>query len=279
MTTETATSRVIAAQVFDPTQPRLFSKPKASDPAKHIVVSCSCESCPLLAQKKCVHISLFQSCPYGDWDETCGPTKRAKNFVAWMRERKAQHNVGWDLERPPTRLEFIGDYVYVPYAHAAHESQLSFIRGAFLRRSDWTIETVLALIDHRPRAIFGGEIASYQKESVPLLIQHIREVDPDMWRQLISVRPQYDVAPNYVGRTALIRTLAHPISISPYKDEYPVAWEWNGKTLTTTSQHAYGSTWGHIKAESVAIEIVPAVNAAVTVEHNAWVTPDTVFVD
>jgi len=274
-------SKVIASRVIDPREPALFFKRKKSDPAEHFTITCSCESCPLRNRGECATIGVFSGfCPYGSKREETGPTQRAAKFGSWIRERKAMHpGIGWHLGIPTKKLAFVGEYVYFPYSHADSCKAVPFYRGGWIKRESWTLENVLTLIDFRPTALFGGEIASYQKESVPLFISHIRELDPEMWKQLIAARPQLDVTPNYVGRKALVKTLAYPITIPPHKAEYPVVWEWNGQTLTTTSRDAYGSTWGHIEAASVATEIAPSDKASVVVRDNAWVTPETVFVD
>jgi hypothetical protein len=173
----------------------------------------------------------------------------------------------------------VGEYVYLPYAHAGMCEAVT-IKGDFLKREDWTLKAALTLIDFRPRAIFTGDvISSYQREQVPRLIAHIRECDPDMWAQLIAARPELDVAPNYVGRTALLRTLAHPITIPAKNASYPVSWLWDGETLTTADKDAYWTSFGGVKAESLVLKIVPAKDATVTVADNAWVTSETVFVD
>lgn len=273
-------SKVIASRVIDPRQPALFYKPKKSDPARHLTITCSCEACPLRDRGECATLGVFGGfCPYGTHRDEDGPTRRSSKFGLWIKERREMYpGVGWDVGLTTNKLAFVGDYVFVPYAHADMCKAIKF-RGSFISRQDWTLANVLTLIDHRPQSLFGGEITDYRAKSVPLFIQHIRELDPEMWRQLIAERPSLDVAPNYVGRKALVKTLAFPITIPPYDARYPVEWIWNGKTLRTTSMDAYSGTWGHVKAESIAAEIVPSDKAHVVVKDNAWVTSDTVFID
>lgn len=275
------TSKVIASRVIDPREPALFFKRKKSDPAEHLTITCSCESCPLLARGECATIGVFRTyCPYGSKREETGPTMRAAKFGAWIRERRAMHpGVSWNVGIPTTKLAFVGDYVYLPYSHADDCKAVPFHRGPWLNREDWTLENVLKLIDFRPQALFGGEITDYRVKIVPLMLHHIRELDSDMWRQVVAARPQLDVVPNYVGRKALVKTLAFPITIPPYDNRYPVQWQWDGKTLRTNDRDAYGSTWGHVDAESVTVEVVPSAKATVVVKDNAWVTPETLFVD
>lgn len=290
MSTETAgqtATRVIAATTIDPTQDRLFTKAKKSDHAESRTVSCSCESCPLLAARQCVVVTIFGHCPYGRYRVETGPTGRSGKMREWLAEKKKEHEgVGW-LGYPPERLAFIGDYVYLPYTHMDMCKSVMFQRHSsafvpgirFIPRESWTLETVLTLIDFKPQNWGGYVITDYGLKSVPLFIQHIREQDAEMWMALIAARPELDVAPNYVGRKALVRTLAAGITIPPKDARYPVSWKWDGETLTTTDRNAYEDTWGGIKPASLELRLKPSDDAGVVVRDNAWVTPETVFVD
>jgi hypothetical protein len=200
--------------------------------------------------------------------------------------RKRAKEVGW-LGFAAKKLAFIGDYVYLPYSHADMCKSVPFLSHSafvvsgrpFVKREDWTLTNVQLLIDFHPQALFGGEIRNYQKEEVPLFISHIRELDPAMWAELIAARPEFDTAPNYIGRKALLHTLAYPITIPPHDSRYPVLWRWDGETATTTDKDCYSNTWGKIDQESLVLSVKPSKLATVKVSDNAWVTPDTVFVD
>ena len=273
--------RVVAAKVYDPKAPSIFGKSPKSDRATYSELTCSCASCPLLANRQCVQTQILGGyCPYGNYRTETGPTQRAGSYWEWVSEHKeqAKQRGGW-LKFPAEKLAFIGDYVYIPYSHADMCEAVFTKRKTFLPKADWTIENVLRLIDFRPRDWFGGEIKSYQADKVPLLIAHIREVDPAMWTELIAKRPQLDKPQNYVGRKALLRTLASPITIPPYDNRYPVSWTWDGEYATTTDKDCYGSTWGKLPADELRLKLKPRKDAAIIVSDNAWVTNETVFID
>lgn len=281
-------SKLIAATVYDPRQPSIFGKGKKSERAEYKQIFCSCDSCPLRAKRQCIQISLFRThCPYGEFRTETGPTQRAASYYGWVKDReKLAKQLGW-MTFATNKLAFIGDFVYVPYSHADMRRDVPFTRHSavfvsgtpFLKREDWTIENVLKLIDFHPQAMMGGEILSYQREEVPKLLTHLREVDPAMWEQLIARRPEFDTEPNHVGRKALLRTLAYPITIPPYDKRYPVAWHWDGEFATTTDRNGYEKTWGRIDPEAVEVKVKPAKNAEVVVADSSWVTNETIFVD
>ena len=152
-------------------------------------------------------------------------------------------------------------------------------RQPFVSRKDWTLSTVLALLNHCPQAMMGGTIHAYQKESIPAFLAHLQEVDPDMWDLLIQEKPELDKPLDYVGRKALLRTLNHPIEWTTKHDRYPVKWVWDGEWLSSSDVNAYDKTWGQIALDEVEIKGKPEESAVLIVQDNAWVNEGTQFVD
>lgn len=284
-----STATVIHANVFDPFGSVLF-KTKATDRAECQTITCTNLECPLLAKGQC-HIrgGLFgNTCPYGTSRRESGPTKRAAGCSSWVREKREQHKGVRFLQPASNQMAIIGDYVFLPYAHMTmcqtvpFKSRSGFFSSgdAFLPREVWTIETVLELLKHRPQAVMGGEITCYQKEEVPKFLLHLREADPEMWKQLIAVCPQYDVQANHVGRQAVLQTLKHPIkwTQTSSRGEYPVHWEWDGETVTTTSKNVFNTTWAGLEAESLEVKVKPKPRTVIVVKSNDWVDANTEFV-
>jgi hypothetical protein len=279
--------KVVSRRVFDPV--RSFFKQPANSRAECSTIRCQLDKCPLRDVGSCTYSPIlgWDACPYGKFSKENGPTKRARSVHKWVADKKAEFPDAPRLGSPPRKLAFIGDYVYLPYAHMTNNEEVPFLgesgalkKGrAFLPRSGWTIDTVLSLLDFLPQALFGGEIKSYQEKEVPKFRDHLRELDPGMWQQLVEKRPDYDTTPDHVGRTALLRTLNSPIEWETKHDRYRVRWKWDGSTLFTTSANAYDSTWGKIELESVEIRGVPAADATLKIQYNAWVNEGTQFTD
>lgn len=274
---------------FDPTGPRLF-KGKANDRAEFQYVTCCLGECPLRDAKTCAtRAGLFgASCPYGRVGRSTGPTARAKSFSKFEKDAKAEFSGVPYLDRPTEKMAFVGEYVYLPYSHmnmnksvwGEKSSGLLSSGSDFLPKSQWTMETVVSIINFRPQALFGGEIRAYQKESVPKFLTHLRECDPEMWSALVAKNPHLDSQSNHVGRKAFLKTLKAPIKwLRPYNGQYPVLWSWDGEYLTTTSEHAYNSTWGHVKAVVADIRLKPDETTTVEVQSNDWVLETTRFLD
>lgn len=281
-------TKIIHANVYDPSAPSIF-KSKANDRAECQTITCINESCPLLARGECfMRGGLFGNrCPYGSAKRHKGPTKRAAKFHAWIREQKEEHKGVPFLQPAQNKMEFIGEYVLLPYSHMTMCDSVPFKSRAgfassgdpYLPREFWTLKTVIALLNYRPMAMMGGEIVSYQREEIPKFLLHLRELDKDMWQQLITAIPQYDVEANHIGRKAVLATLNHPIEWTEVdkKYNYPVHWKWDGETLTTDSMNVFNATWGKVDIDSVVVHAKPKPLASVVVRSNDWVNERTEF--
>lgn len=280
------TYKIVSVSIFDP-RITLF-KSLSKDRATCRTISCSLEKCPLRDDGTCSYAPImgWDACPYGQFNLINGPTKRARSIGKWIADRKAEHAGIPKLGYPESKIKFLGGYVFLPYAHIEMNESVPFLRHStfassgtrFVLRNQWTIDVVLSIAMFKPQAFFGGEILDYQKVVVPKFLLHLREADPSMWKALVERRPELDVAPNHVGRTALLKTLNSPIEWDS-GSQYPVRWKWDGSILTTTSKNAYDSTWGALPLESLELRGIPADDAKVKVLDNGWVNEDTKFLD
>lgn len=282
----TTTRTCVSRHVWNPAK-SLFRQ-DANARAKCTTIFCELETCPLREAGACMWVDLCCTrCPYGQITTETGFTRRARKFSRWIQDRKDEYPDVPHLTYPKMRMAVVGEYVYLPYAHMAMCEAVPFGEHAgfmcsgtrLLPMPEWTVENVLRLIDFRPRAMMGGEITSYQKEAAPLFLLHLREEDAVMWQQVTAARPELDVAPNHVGRKALLKTLISPIdwTVVYRSGQYPVEWNWDGQYVTTQSPNAYNNIWGEVKAESVEVRLVPSDDAEVEVLHNEWVNDETVF--
>jgi len=272
-------SLLVSAFVRNPND-SLFKSPK-NDKAECICVHCSCPQgkCGLQARGECSilgGIMLSKVCPYGRLTREQGFTTRAQKFSSWIADRKKQHENTPSLNHATVKLAVVGDYMFLPYAHMPE---------SFVRLANWNSSVAVCLLERRPKDFFGGVIQRYQAEIVPLFASHLREECPEIWREVIAMRPAFDTEPDHVGRKALVRTLKPGIQwrvAGRYASKYPVEWTWDGTNLSTTSRHVYNDVWGGIgrgRDDNIHIRMTPSEDATVVVQDNAWVTDDTVFVD
>lgn len=282
---------IVSARIFNPAT-SIFKQPKSARP-ECTTITCTLASCPLRDAKTCMLTPLlgWTRCPYGRIQTESGPTRRAAGYSKWISDRRERYAGTPTLGYPATKMAFVGDYVYLPYAHMTmckevpfpqHDSM--FVSGTgLLSKADWTFDTVDKLIRFRPRTYIDmREVVDYQQKSVPLFLFHLREVDPDMWEQVAAEHPELDTPADHRGRKALLRTLKAGISWTTSggnRSSYPVTWRWDGSLVRTCSEHAYNKTWGDLSLSELEITATPDENAAIAVMDNCWVTEHTVFVD
>lgn len=280
----------VSCSIRNPAKDIIFKSKK--DKASCGRVDCSLDECPLRKKGECekIHIIGIGACPYGKYLFEQGPTQRSMGYSKWLMKREEENKGIPCLRSPAKKIAFIGDYVYLPYYHMSMNMSVPFLEHSnsfcigspFIKREHWTIDTVLKILSFRPQALMGGEITSYQRESVPQFLAHLREEDKGMWSELIKVKPELDVAPNYIGRKALLNTLNFPIewTVKNEKYGYPVTWKWDGRVLTTDSKNIYSSTWGgDIKMKDIVLTGTPDEKTAIDVFDNSWVNEKTVFVN
>lgn len=288
--------KTIHFSLYDPTSgPHIFGKPKANEPTSVRTINCSnSENCSLYKKGECAALPvLFGShCPYGYFSKLNGPTKKAKSFRSWQEEQRQKYQGAGRVNHATKKLAIVGDFVYIPYSHVNMNETLPFDRHGgfmrsgtdFLKLSDFTLENIQKILDFRPQALMGGEITSYRKEELPKFLYHLQEVFPLLYSQLLDLRPDYvqkfglDKPKNYVGRTALLKTVNPCTFVTDgYEGKYKVTWVWDGTKATTNSEHAYGS-WGRLKDyDKMTVEIVPGDKTEMTITDNSQVGPQTVF--
>ncbi len=218
----------------------LQGEPRASQ-ASSITIECNYDECPLFAEHRCVcRDSVY--CPYGTVFLSPGPNFRDKDHAHWCKQKLKCYQAVPCLDPAARKLAFIGDYIYLPY-RGLGAPYLWPEFPEFISVRDWTFQWVSRWVPGQP-----------------LLLSHIRELDPRMWGKLLAADPELFDELNYVGRRAYLQTLNTPITFRGPIDKV-VKWTWDGQQLT--------SSW----------EIAVEADTLVTVEHNAWVNDNTKFVD
>ncbi len=262
-------------------------------PLEASIVYCDkSETCSYFKNNQCLNIRapFSGSCKYGKVRTVTGYTSRAKKYYDFKKEWE-NHEKYSKLKYPPRKMGVIGDEVVLPYPHInikENENGSLAIEGpmlfsnkiAFVDISKFTAEFINKLCTFRPQAIMGGEITSYRRETVPLLLAHLKEVMPDKYAEVKSKYPGLIKEINYVGRKALLNTIK-PCNIAYKSRQYPQfneEWYWDGEILTWVN--GYVSSFSITKDYEVSeIKIKPSEKSTITITNNEQVTEKTVFVD
>ena len=277
--------KTIHCHVYNP-QNSIF-KTGANDRAQSFVVRCDkTESCSLFARGRCLHRNVLGPyCVHGKQTSEVGPTKRAKNFHKWISEKTIPVELGkGSLEgSSPDSFERVEGYVAVLFPHVAMNEGVPFSSKAgvfytgkpFIKNEDWAPSVVVSMLKFRPQALFGGEIASYQKEVVPKMMLALSRFDPPMLEKVLAldpaIRQRWDEMPkSMIGKKALLRTLG-PGEVTNDK----IRWKWDGTKLTHIS--GYDPLFLHMPRESFVLEVVPKKDAIACATDDSQITGDTIF--
>ena len=248
--------------------------------------------CSYYKSGRCLNVTAFFSsrCKYGRVSVAHGYTSKAKKYYEF-NSRWRGHEKYCKLRYPSKKLGLIGNIVVFPYPHIYIEELENgefklngpgFWGGsiAFIPYEKFTADFINKICTFRPHAIMGGEIKVYQRETVPLFLAHLREVLPDRYTQVKAKYPGLIKEINYVGRTALLKTIApsHVFYKSKSYPQFNEEWYWDGEILRYESGyvHDFSVTKDY---EIVEIKIKPTDKSKIVISDNAQVTSDTVFVD
>lgn len=247
--------------------------------------------CSYYKSGHCLNVTApFSSrCKYGRVSISHGYTSRAKKYYEFG-SRYRKHDKYNKLNHPPKKLGFIDDTVVFPYAYIrireAENGEPSIDNPgfggniAFISYEKFTADFINKICSFRPQAMMGGTITDYQKKEVPLFLAHLKEVLPERYAEVKAKYPDLVHEINYVGRKALLKTIA-PSYVYYKSDRYPEfneKWRWDGETLIRES--GYVSSFNVTKEyEVVEIKIKPSDKSVVTISNNEQVTDSTVFVN
>lgn len=285
----------IHAHIWSPKGFHLFGSSK-KDPAKVVVYYCNnSANCELLKKGQCIHGAILgPRCPYGYVGGETGYTQRARNFSKWISDKEKEYAAVLSKVKggPADKMVVIGEWVYLPYAHLDMNEHIPilgksnlFISGKpFIKVTDFTVEVIQKIVDFHPHALFGGEITDYQNKHLPLFLFHLKEVFPDLFKQVIELRPEYVErykiqVRDSIGRKALLSTVS-PCKVKLSKDE---AFDWDGKTLKGKKDYVLGlSLYDENNRSAVGqidITITPDPKAVIVITDNDQVNTNTQFVD
>ncbi|HPI81784.1 MAG TPA: hypothetical protein PK122_00925 [Candidatus Paceibacterota bacterium] len=281
-------------------------KSTRKDRAQVQLVMCSrSDECDLFKRGQCSFTSSFgwHACPYGTYRKYEGFTPRARAYSEWIRKEEEKYKGTPYLNSHSDVLAFIGDYVFLPYAHMdmadvgwIQKNTGWFGKGcAFLKKELFTPQTVLQLIDFRPQAMMGGEIKDYQEKTIPKFVKHLQEKCPDLLKEVekLEIKRALDLGRkngeeqenkffrsrvrkileeySYIGRKAILETL-NP-NVGQFTDIHKGNWIWDGSYLISLNSKA--SFMLVDKFEEIRIK--PKPGSVVVITDNAQVNEKTEF--
>lgn len=186
--------QIIHMHVHEPT---IFKDKRAAK----TTISCSLAGCPLREKGQCIALNYNSTCLYGKRQTTLGYTSRASKYLSWVNAAKQEAATYPQLAGAAEKIAFVGDYVWLPYAHMNHidgeKIGLKFrsYSGAFvgsgvpfMPASEFTVDTIIKLVSFRPRSLMGDVIDI--REQVAKFVKDLADVRPDLYQAAVERLPR-----------------------------------------------------------------------------------------
>lgn len=207
------------------------------------------DQCTFYKEGKCLRCRSFCSptCKFGINNIVKGYTSRAMKYRDFKIKYQSDE-VYNKLSYPKKLVAVMGDTLYMnlkfTLVHKRREtdekwrrdvdgyiiSEVGFGSGdVFIPLNEVTDDLLYAIFSYKPHAMMGGVIEDYQKKVVPEVLQDLKKVAPDIYNNFISKHPEYDIAPNYIGKKAYVNSLK-PNTKFKYKG---CEWFYDGEYVST----------------------------------------------
>ena len=261
-----------------------------------IVMCDKCDNCSFYKKKQCLNVASFaKRCAFGYVNKVTGYTQRAKARYEFDLKYKSDELYGALKEPRDWRVGLIDNIVvfnltyaicdkkyFDPWEHKWEELEKYRVREngmfsigtySYIPLNDLTSELLEMILSYRPMTILDNcEIKKYQNEIVPNILLELSRLLPDVYKKLLIDYPKFkDISPNFIGKTAQIKSLADGTILKTDKDVFIKT----GDYLVSDSWCSYFLPFEAKKAE-VRIPITDDMVCKIT--DNLQVDENTVFV-
>lgn len=207
------------------------------------------EQCTFYKEGKCLRCRSFlaPTCKFGRNNVIKGYTSRAMKYYDF--KNKYQSDIVYHkLSYPNTLVAVIGDnlymnlkYVLVLKRKETDDKWKRDVDGYFISDKDFctcdvfiplnevTDNLLYTIFSYKPQSMMGGYIKDYQDKVVPEVLQNLKKAAPDIYNNFILKHPEYDIAPNYIGKKAYVNSLK-PNTKFKYKG---YEWLYDGEYIST----------------------------------------------
>ena len=253
-----------------------------------------CEQCTFYKDSKCLRCRSFLSptCKFGRNNVIKGYTSRATKYHDF-KNKYQNDEVYHKLSYPKKLVAVIGDNLYMnlkfTLVRKRKETDDKWVRDVdgylikeaglcsgdvFIPLIEVTDTLLYAIFSYKPHAMMGGVIEDYQKKVVPEVLQDLKKAAPDIYNNFISNHPEYDIAPNYIGKKAYVNSLK-PNTKFKYKG---YEWVYDGEYISTENfDIGLSSPWWGDGVERSNVKMKVTDKMLFEINDNSIVDEDTRF--
>lgn len=269
---------------------------KKSRNRAEIVMCDKCDNCSFYKNKKCLNVASFANrCAFGRVNKVTGYTQRAKARDVFDARYKSDELYGALKEPRDWRVGLIDNVVvfnltyaicdkkyFNAFEHKWEELEKYRVREngmfstgtySYIPLNDLTSELLDMILSYRPMTLLDNcEIKNYQCKIVPNILFELSRLLPDVYKKLLIDYPKFEeISPNFVGKTAQIKSLMDGIVLKTDKGIFIK----NGNYLVSDCWKSAFLPFDNKEAE---IKIMITDNMTYKITDNSQVDENTVFV-
>ncbi len=252
------------------------------------------EQCTFYKEGKCLRCRSFlaPTCKFGRNNIIKGYTSRAMKYYDFKNKYQSDE-VYNKLNYPKKLVAVIGDNLYMNLKFTLVRkrretdekwkrdvdgyliSEVGFCSGdVFIPLNEVTDALLYAIFSYKPHAMMGGVIEDYQKKVVPEVLQDLKKAAPNIYNDFIVKHPEYDIAPNYIGKKAYVNSLK-PNTKFKYKG---CEWFYDGEYVSTENfDIGLSSPWWSDGVKRSDIRMKVTDKMLFEINDNSIVDEDTKF--
>lgn len=250
------------------------------------------EKCTYYKEGKCLCCRSFLSpiCQFGKTNKTTGYTSRSKKYYTFKNKYKSDECYN-KLKYPEERVAIMGDTLYINYVFGNVTKYRDNYSGGlcvdgyivdttcvhpsvFIPLNEVTNKLLYAMFSNKPRAIMGGVISDYQKKIVPDIIQSLKRIAPELYKNFIKEYPEFDKEPNYIGKKIFVNSLKPNTSFKVKGEE----WLFDGECVFKPNCYiGLNSPWWNENGDMADIKIKVNDKMTIKVEDNSIIDDNTRF--
>lgn len=257
--------------------------------------------CPLHESGTCLMAARLGRCDciYGRTETVTGYTKRARKYGEFRRrfeDDPAYHALSLPTRRVITMRVRDMTFLKLGSIGLEYDSGEKGIGSGYWKANDsgvWVCDPYMGrksvwvpteaidakafefICRQHPQALFGGEIKSFQQKDVPLIVESVRNVFPEVYEELVSANP--DLAELKVDRTGMYADITTLRDGSTMTDRLGRTFTKTGMTVTCDDFDSSLVMPFGIQTRHARIEMPISEGTYVEVQSNDWVDEGTVF--
>ena len=269
---------------------------KKSRNRAEIVMCDKCDNCSFYKNKKCLNVASFANrCAFGRVNKVTGYTQRAKARYEFDLKYKSDELYGALKEPRDWRVGLIDNVVvfnltyaicdkkyFNAFEHKWEELEKYRVREngmfstgtySYIPLNDLTSELLEMVLSYRPMTVFDNcVIKKYPCEIVPNILLELSRLLPDVYKKLLIDYPKFkDISPNFIGKTAQIKSLANGTVLKTDKGVFT-------KTGDYLVSDCWQSSFLPFDAKQAEVRIPITDNMTYKITDNSQVDENTVFV-